>query len=130
MLKQVVDKVRLPLVQIVKAYEGVEMLPYAFLTSELDGGEWSASRLAALPPTRSLRYPQNNRVGRPQRQSVGFGEEKNILPFLGSKPQFLGRLASSLVTILTRIQGLVVYIVTIVFGSANGWGLLSLQMTA
>jgi hypothetical protein len=32
-----------------KAYWGVEIYLQAFLASALDGGEWSASRPAALP---------------------------------------------------------------------------------
>jgi hypothetical protein len=32
-----------------KAYFEVEIKPHAFLISALDGGEWSASRLGALP---------------------------------------------------------------------------------
>jgi hypothetical protein len=42
-----------------------------------------------------------------------------LLPQLGSKPQFLGRLARSAVTILTTIQRQVVCMVTTVFGSAS-----------
>jgi hypothetical protein len=38
-----------------------------FLTSALDGGEWSASRLPALTPTeKSPIYPLNKRLDEPQ----------------------------------------------------------------
>jgi len=33
-----------------KAYWGVEVYPHAFLTSALDGGEWSASRRGRFTP--------------------------------------------------------------------------------
>jgi hypothetical protein len=33
-----------------KTYEGVEVYFHAFLTSALDGGEWSASRLGHFIP--------------------------------------------------------------------------------
>jgi hypothetical protein len=33
-----------------KVYGGVDVQIHIFLTSELAGGEWSASRSAALPP--------------------------------------------------------------------------------
>jgi len=33
-----------------KMYEGVEVWPYAFLTSALDGGEWSASHSVRFTP--------------------------------------------------------------------------------
>jgi len=37
-----------------KTYGGVEVELYAFFTSELDGGEWSALRPAALSPVNIL----------------------------------------------------------------------------
>jgi hypothetical protein len=39
---------------------------YSYLTSALDGGEWSASRPGALYP---FRYPLDKRLGRPQSRS-------------------------------------------------------------
>jgi hypothetical protein len=43
---------------------------YSFLTSALDGGEWSASRLGrALPPGKNPRYPLDRRLGEPQSRS-------------------------------------------------------------
>jgi hypothetical protein len=40
---------------------------YSFLTSALDGVEWSASRLGrALPPGKDTRYPLGRRVGGPR----------------------------------------------------------------
>jgi hypothetical protein len=43
---------------------------YSFLTSALDGGEWSASRPGrALPRGKDTRYPLYRRVGGPQSRS-------------------------------------------------------------
>jgi hypothetical protein len=43
---------------------------YSFLTSALDGGEWSASRLGrALPQGKNPRYPLYRRLGGPQSRS-------------------------------------------------------------
>jgi hypothetical protein len=43
---------------------------YPFLTSALDGGEWSASRPGrALPPGKEPRYPLDRRLGGPQSRS-------------------------------------------------------------
>jgi hypothetical protein len=40
--------------------------PYSFLTSALDGDEWSASRpVRALPPGKGPRYPLYSRLGGP-----------------------------------------------------------------
>jgi hypothetical protein len=40
---------------------------YSFLTSALDGCEWSASRPGrALPAGKNLRYPLDRRLGGPQ----------------------------------------------------------------
>jgi hypothetical protein len=35
-----------------KLYEGVEVQLHSFLTSTIDGGEWSASRLGRFAPTK------------------------------------------------------------------------------
>jgi hypothetical protein len=50
------------------------------LTSTLDGGEWSASRPAALSQGKSPRYPLDRRLGGPQGRSGRGGEEKNSQP--------------------------------------------------
>jgi hypothetical protein len=50
---------------------------YSFLTSALDGGEWSASRPGrALPRGKDPRYPLYRRLGGPQSRSEHVGEEK------------------------------------------------------
>jgi hypothetical protein len=40
-----------------KVYWGEEVQLHAFFTSALDGGEWSASRAAALPPLQEPQVP-------------------------------------------------------------------------
>jgi len=46
---------------------GEKYSSYSFLTSALDGGEWSASRPGrALPLGKDLRYPLDRRLGGPQ----------------------------------------------------------------
>jgi hypothetical protein len=47
-----------------------------FLTSALDGGEWSASLLGRLSRGKSPRYPLDRRLGGPQSRSVRYGKEK------------------------------------------------------
>jgi len=42
-------------------------------------------------------------LGGPQSLSGQFGEEKGLLPLLGTEPQFISRPAPSLVTILTEL---------------------------
>jgi hypothetical protein len=61
---------------------------YVFLTSLLDGVEWSASRSGYISPSTSLRSLQS-RSGLPERV-------KNNLPLLGIKPQFFGHPVRSL----------------------------------
>jgi hypothetical protein len=52
------------------AYWGVEVQLYAFLTSALDGGEWSASRPGRFTPQgKSPSYPLDRRLGGPQGRS-------------------------------------------------------------
>jgi hypothetical protein len=49
---------------------GEEVSSYSFLSSALDGGEWSASRLGrALFPGKDPRYPLYRRLGGPQSRS-------------------------------------------------------------
>jgi hypothetical protein len=58
----------------------------SFLTSALDRGEWSASRLCHLTPRgKSSQYPMDRRLAGLQSRSVRFGEKKN-LALLGSEP--------------------------------------------
>jgi hypothetical protein len=56
-------------------YWGVEVYLRAFLTSALDGGEWSASRPGRFTPQgKSPRYPLDRRLGGPQILSVLINE--------------------------------------------------------
>jgi hypothetical protein len=61
-----------------KKYWGMEVYLHAFLTSALDGGQWSASRPSRFTPREGApRYPLDRRLGGPQSRSGHGGEEKN-----------------------------------------------------
>jgi hypothetical protein len=66
-------------VHIMKGVGGVEVQLHSFLTSALDGGEWSASRPYRFTPEKEYRYPLNRRLGGPQSRSGRFGEEKKTI---------------------------------------------------
>jgi len=46
---------------IMKLYVGVEVQLHSFLTSAIDGGEWSASRSGRFAPNEGALYPLNRR---------------------------------------------------------------------
>jgi hypothetical protein len=62
-----------------KAYGGSEGKAQPFLTSALDGDEWSASGPCRFAPGN----PSDRRLGGPQRRSGCCGENKNFLPLSG-----------------------------------------------
>jgi hypothetical protein len=65
----------------------VEVHFHAFLTSALDGGEWSASRPRSLYlQGKSPWYQLDRRLGGPQSRSGRGGEEKNSQPSPGVEP--------------------------------------------
>jgi hypothetical protein len=60
---------------------GSEDINLPFLTSALDGGEWSASRHGRYNPReRASRYLLYRRLAGPQSRSGRYGEEKNLVP--------------------------------------------------
>jgi hypothetical protein len=70
-----------------KACWGAEVQLHAFLTSALEGGEWSASRPSSLTPReRDRQYPLDRRLGGPQSRSGHGGEEKNPHAVPGLEP--------------------------------------------
>jgi hypothetical protein len=70
-----------------KAYWGVEVPLHAFLTSVLDGGEWSASRPGCFTPQgKSPWYALDRRLGGSQNRSGRGGEEKNSQSPPGIEP--------------------------------------------
>jgi hypothetical protein len=80
---------------------------YSFLTSALDGGEWSASASRpgrALPPGKEPRYPLDRRLGGPQSRSGRRGEKKN-LPLSGIEPRSPDRPARSQTLYCLRYRG-------------------------
>jgi len=54
----------------------VEIQVHTFLTSALDGGKWSASHPCRFTP--GEKSPEDRRLGGPQSQCGGGGEEKKI----------------------------------------------------
>jgi hypothetical protein len=83
-----------------KAYGGMEVQPRLFLASAQDGTVVSTTLLPPYHQLRSHRYPLNRPLGGPHNWFGQCGGEINHLPLLGIKPGDLGRLASSLVTVL------------------------------
>jgi hypothetical protein len=64
-----------------KAYGGVDVLIHIFFTLALPGGEWLASRPGRfIPEEKEPQYPFDRRLGEPQSQSGGCGEEKILDP--------------------------------------------------
>jgi hypothetical protein len=74
-----------------KTYWGVEVQLHAFLISELDGGEWSASRSGRFTPG-SL----DRRLGGTQSRSRHSGEEKKFPASSGDRTPIVQPEASSL----------------------------------
>jgi hypothetical protein len=67
-----------------KAYWGAEVYLHAFLSSALDGGEWSALRPGRFTPREMAPcFPLNRRVGGPQSRSGRGGVKKNSQPLPG-----------------------------------------------
>jgi hypothetical protein len=62
-----------------KAYKGVDVYIYIFVTSALVGGDWSASRPGRFTPGWSPRYPLDRRLVGPQSWSGWHGEENSPL---------------------------------------------------
>jgi hypothetical protein len=82
-----------------KAYWAVEVYLHAFLTSALDGGEWSASRPGCFTPGRTpdihwRRGGHRSRFGRG-------GEEKNSQPLPGLEPPIIQPVAQRYTTELS-----------------------------
>jgi hypothetical protein len=65
-----------------KAYWGAKVYLHSFLTSAVDGIDWSASRPGRLSPGKGPTFPLVRRLGGPQSRSGCGGEEKNsqLLP--------------------------------------------------
>jgi hypothetical protein len=76
---------------------------YSFLTSALDGGEWSASRPGrSLPPEKDLRYPLYRKLGGPQSRPGQRLEEKSFAP-AGDRTSIALSSSPSSDTILTEL---------------------------
>jgi hypothetical protein len=78
---------------------GVEVYLHLFLTSVLDGSEWSASRAGRFTPGEmALGAPLTRGLGRPSSQYGRFGEETNFLHPPIFEPRFHRHSARSIVT--------------------------------
>jgi hypothetical protein len=86
-----------------KAYWGVEVYLNEFLTSALDGGEWTASRPDHFTSMERTRYPLDRRLGGRQNRSGRGGEEKNSQPLPGLKPPIIQPVAQRYATGLSRL---------------------------
>jgi hypothetical protein len=76
---------------------------HAFLTSALDGGEWSASRPGRfIPSERAPWYQLDRRLGGPQSPSGRGGGEKNAQPLPELKPPIIQPVAQHYTTELSR----------------------------
>jgi hypothetical protein len=73
-----------------KEYGGMDR---HFLTLELAGSEWLASRPGRFTPGERPRYPLDRRLGGPQSRSGRRGEEKIVAP-TGTQTRLLGHPAS------------------------------------
>jgi hypothetical protein len=88
-----------------KTYRGSGGRAQPFLTSELDGGEWSVSHPNHFTHRgKSPRYPLYRRLGGLHSQSECYREERNLLHLSGIKPQLLGQPACSLAAIPTKLS--------------------------
>jgi hypothetical protein len=88
-----------------------------FLTSALDGSEWSAWGPGRFSPRKGPRYPLGRKLGGPKSRSIRGGEEKiKSVPLPGIEPS---RRARGLVTILTEISLLTTAWFSIKFSTAG-----------
>jgi hypothetical protein len=70
-----------------KTYGRVEVYLHEFLTSTLDGGEWSASRTGRFNARERFPVPTGRRLSGPQSRYGHSGEEKkNPFPYQESTP--------------------------------------------
>jgi hypothetical protein len=73
-----------------KACSGeIDVHVHLFLTSALDGVEWSASHPGCFDPWERNLYQLNRRLNGPQIHSRYFGEEKSLLSLPGIEPIYI-----------------------------------------
>jgi hypothetical protein len=83
---------------------GVKLQLHAFLTSTLDGGEWSASRRGRFTPQgKSPWCPLDGRLGGPQSLCGRGGEEKNSQPLPELEPPIIQPVAQRYTAELSRL---------------------------
>jgi hypothetical protein len=100
-----------------KAYWGVEAQFHAFLTSALDGGEWSVSCPGRLTPRERARRTHWIRGWVDPTASLEGGEEKNSQP-LGLEPPIIQPVAQRYTAELSRfLNDVLVWQIVVKFGS-------------
>jgi hypothetical protein len=67
-------------VHAMRAHRGIRRVVNSFLTSVLDGGEWSTSRPGRFAATEVIQYTLNRRRGGSQSRSGPSGTGNNLLP--------------------------------------------------
>lgn len=93
-----------------KGFARVEICLHLFLSLTLDGGKWSASCPSCFISSASAPfYALNKRLGEPQGQSRGFGEEKICSPSHTQVERFLSYAASRPVTVLSMMTQLSIF---------------------
>jgi len=86
-----------------EVYWGVEVLIHAFLTSALDGRDWSVSRPDIQG--KSSCYPWDRRLGGPQCRSVRGGERENSQPLPAVEPPIIQPVAQYYTTEIFQLPG-------------------------
>jgi hypothetical protein len=96
----------------IKTRDAVHVQLHIFLTSALDGGEWSASRPGRCTPgKRAPRYPFDRKLGGPQNRAGRHGEEKSPTP-TGTRTSTLRLFIPQPVAILTAVYDLFPYLIS------------------
>jgi len=72
-----------------KAYAGVEVQPYWFVTLALDRNKWTSSHLAALPREGACGADLNRKVGAPLVGLESLEGEISLLASSAIKPRFV-----------------------------------------
>jgi hypothetical protein len=103
-------RIKIVLIHVVQAHQGVKFQLHEFINSAVDGGEWTASRNGHLPfEERASEYALNRRVDGLHSRCRHFGYRKTSSPCreLNHGPVL------SLVAILTELCQLLFYIISV-----------------
>jgi hypothetical protein len=73
--------------------EAAEVQLHSFLTSALDGGQWSTARSGSFTLEKETRYPLNRTLGVPHSRSRRFGGKKRLLLLPVFEPRIVQHVA-------------------------------------